>query len=60
ARGLNRIGFSGGVAYNKILTKTIQNAVEGEGLTFLLHKHVPPGDAGTSIGQSLVARSRIS
>ncbi len=59
ARGLNRIGFSGGVAYNKILTKTIRDAVELEGLTFLLHRNVPPGDAGTSVGQSLVARSQI-
>jgi hydrogenase maturation protein HypF len=59
ARGLDKIGFSGGVAYNKILTKTIRDEIESEGFTFLIHRHVPPGDAGTSIGQSLVARSII-
>ncbi len=56
---LDKIGFSGGVAYNKILTKIIRHTIEEEGLTFLIHHHVPPGDAGTAVGQSLVARSQI-
>ena len=58
-QGISKIGFSGGVAYNKILTRTIRTTIEDQGLTFLIHNKVPPGDAGTSVGQALVARSRI-
>jgi hydrogenase maturation protein HypF len=57
--GINKVGFSGGVAYNKILTRTIRSVVEKEGLDFLIHRSIPPGDAGTSAGQSLVARSKL-
>jgi hydrogenase maturation protein HypF len=57
--GLRAIGFSGGVAFNKILTRTIRQIVEDQGLRFLTHKHVPPGDAGTSIGQSYAARAAL-
>ena len=59
SNGINKIGFSGGVAYNKILTKTIRAVIQKEGLEFLIHRHIPPGDAGTSAGQSLVARSKV-
>jgi hydrogenase maturation protein HypF len=58
-RGISKIGFSGGVAYNKILTRMIRTTIEDQGLTFLIHSKVPPGDAGTSVGQALVARSSI-
>jgi hydrogenase maturation protein HypF len=56
--GIEKIGFSGGVAYNKILTQKIKQIIELKGLTFLIHNHVPPGDAGTSVGQALITRSR--
>ncbi len=59
SNGIQKIGFSGGVAYNKILTRVIRSIVEKEGIQFLLHQSVPPGDAGTSAGQSLVSRSMI-
>ncbi len=58
-QGISKIGFSGGVAYNKILTRTIRTTIEDQDLTCLIHNKVPPGDAGTSVGQALVARSRI-
>jgi hydrogenase maturation protein HypF len=57
-QGISKIGFSGGVAYNKILTRMIRSTIEGQDLTFLIHNKVPPGDAGTSVGQALVGRSR--
>ncbi len=59
SQGIKKIGFSGGVAYNKILTRTIRSEIENEGYEFLMHRNIPPGDAGTSAGQSLVARARI-
>jgi len=57
--GTQYIGFTGGAAYNKILTRTIRKIVEEGGFTFLMHHHVPPGDAGVSVGQTVVARSTI-
>lgn len=57
--GIKRIGFSGGVAYNQILNRTIQDKVQKSGINFLMHKNVPPGDAGTAVGQALITRSKI-
>ena len=54
--GINKVGFTGGVAFNKILTKVIQDVVNRNGLQFLVHRAVPPGDAGISVGQVHVAR----
>ena len=48
---IHAIGFSGGVAYNEIFTHVLQTHAEKNGLTFLRHKKVPPGDGGISIGQ---------
>ena len=49
------IGFSGGVAYNEHITVTIRRIVEGNGLKFLVHNRVPPGDGGISFGQAIAA-----
>jgi len=53
-QGINHIGFSGGVACNKILSEMIRKKVESEGLQFITHKHLPPGDGGISFGQAIV------
>jgi hydrogenase maturation protein HypF len=53
-KGTNYIGFSGGVACNKILSELIQKKVESEGLQFIVHKQLPPGDGGISFGQAIV------
>jgi hydrogenase maturation protein HypF len=45
----NQVVFSGGVAYNKMITEyMIKNGV-------LLNKEVPPGDGGISFGQAWIA-----
>ncbi|MDO8055697.1 MAG: carbamoyltransferase HypF, partial [Candidatus Hermodarchaeota archaeon] len=59
SEGLRAIGFSGGVAFNRILTRTIRQVVEDRGLELLVHRHVPPGDAGTSVGQGYAARGTL-
>ncbi|MCY3413836.1 MAG: carbamoyltransferase HypF [Candidatus Heimdallarchaeota archaeon] len=46
--GISSIGFTGGIAYNKIITDGLRQTL---GNALLLHKQVPPGDAGISIGQ---------
>jgi hydrogenase maturation protein HypF len=55
---LSHIGFSGGVAYNQILTRTIRQVVQENSLNFLSHQNIPPGDAGISAGQALIARAK--
>ncbi|MBT8171963.1 carbamoyltransferase HypF [Candidatus Bathyarchaeota archaeon] len=52
---VKHIGFSGGVAYNQAMTKTIRKTVEKSGVTFLVHNKIPAGDGGTSFGQAIVA-----
>lgn len=49
------IGFSGGVAYNEHITKTVRQRVEKNGIKFVTQRLIPPGDAGTSIGQTIAA-----
>jgi len=57
---IRKVGFTGGVAYNHILTQSIGDAIHSNGLELLLHDCVPPGDAGTSAGQALVARAQLA
>lgn len=53
--GVRTIGFSGGVAYNERITLAIRNYVQERGFRFIMHNRVPPGDAGISFGQAIVA-----
>ncbi|MBK5133640.1 carbamoyltransferase HypF, partial [Candidatus Bathyarchaeota archaeon] len=53
-KGIKNIGFSGGVASNKIISDIIRKKVESEDLNFIVHKQVPPGDGGLSFGQAIV------
>jgi hydrogenase maturation protein HypF len=54
------IGFSGGVALNKIITKAVIYHVCKEKLKPLIHSNIPPGDGGISIGQVAVAGARLT
>jgi len=56
---VKHIGFSGGVALNTIITKAVVDRVKGVGLFPLIHRNVPPGDGGISIGQIGVAAVKI-
>jgi len=53
--GVPTIGFSGGVAYNEQITLAIRDFVQERGFRFIMHNRVPPGDAGISFGQAIVA-----
>ena len=53
-KGIKNIGFSGGVASNKIISDIIRKKVESEDLNFIVHRQVPPGDGGLSFGQAIV------
>jgi len=48
---IDKIGLTGGVAYNNLFSNAIKETVLKKGLTFLEHNKIPPGDAGVSTGQ---------
>lgn len=49
--GVEHVGFTGGVAFNTIFSREIKRIIEENGLRFLRHRVVPPGDGGLSLGQ---------
>jgi hydrogenase maturation protein HypF len=53
--GVDVVGFSGGVACNEHVASTIRRGVEENGLRFVVHELVPPGDGGISFGQAVAA-----
>jgi hydrogenase maturation protein HypF len=53
--GIKSVGFTGGVACNEQITFVLKRTVEREGLRFLVHEAVPPGDGSLSFGQAVVA-----
>ncbi|RZN44794.1 carbamoyltransferase HypF [archaeon] len=46
------VGFTGGVAINKIMSDILRIECERRGVQFFEHRKVPPGDGGISYGQS--------
>ena len=56
---LDYVGFSGGVALNRIITNAIINHITNEHLTPLIHRHIPPSDGGISSGQAVVAAAKL-
>ncbi|MGB9940784.1 carbamoyltransferase HypF [Methanosarcina sp.] len=53
--GLEKIGLSGGVAYNDHITSCIAGTVTEAGFEFLAHRQIPCGDGCISFGQALAA-----
>ncbi|MBS3812905.1 carbamoyltransferase HypF [Candidatus Bipolaricaulota bacterium] len=56
--GIERIGFSGGVAINEKISSTIRKTVEGAGVKFVTNTAVPVGDGGVALGQLWIAGNR--
>jgi hydrogenase maturation protein HypF len=54
-KGFERIGLSGGVAYNDHITFCIAGNVKEAGFEFLAHRQIPCGDGCISFGQALAA-----
>ncbi|MFW9962035.1 MAG: carbamoyltransferase HypF [Candidatus Sifarchaeia archaeon] len=57
---VKHVGFSGGVALNRIITKAVIDRVNKENLVPFIHANVPPGDGGISIGQVVVAGAKLA
>ncbi len=58
--GIQQVGFSGGVALNRIITRAIISELSHHELEPLLQDSIPPGDGGISVGQIAVAASRLN
>jgi hydrogenase maturation protein HypF len=56
--GTKYIGLTGGVSYNGTITRMFKQLVLDTGHPFILHKDVPNGDGGVSIGQAAIAAKR--
>lgn len=58
--GLNRVILSGGVFQNRLLlVKTLDGLVKG-GFEPFFHRRVPTNDGGLSLGQAVIAASKIT
>lgn len=53
--GVEVIGGTGGVFYNKAISMNIKNKVESSGYRFIQHKNSCAGDGSVSMGQAAVA-----
>jgi hydrogenase maturation protein HypF len=58
--GLSKVVLSGGVFYNDIVLTGMIQALEAKGLTVFTHTLVPTGDGGISLGQVVVAGTRMT
>jgi len=57
--GIHHVGFSGGVAVNRIITRAVTDQILKHNLIPILHSLVPPGDGGISVGQVATAAARL-
>jgi hydrogenase maturation protein HypF len=55
AQDLDTVVLTGGVFQNARLTEVVEAALATAGLRVLLHREVPPNDAGISVGQAAIA-----
>jgi hydrogenase maturation protein HypF len=53
------VGFSGGVALNRIITSSIEHQIKEYRLVPVFHSMVPPGDGGISVGQVATTAARL-
>ena len=57
--GRERVALTGGCFQNRLLVERTAGLLEREGFEVLLHRQVPPGDGGISLGQVAVAAARL-
>ncbi|MEW6401480.1 MAG: carbamoyltransferase HypF [Chloroflexota bacterium] len=57
--GLNEVALSGGVWQNMLLLKRTLTLLEASGFTVYVHHQVPTNDGGLSLGQAVIAASKL-
>ena len=60
AEGIDRVCLSGGTFQNFYLLDRAVAGLRREGFEVFLHAAVPPNDGGISLGQAVIANSRLS
>ncbi len=60
AVGQPKVALSGGCFQNRLLTEHAADHLERAGFEVLLHRQVPPNDGGISLGQAVIAATRLS
>ncbi len=58
--GCERVALTGGCFQNQLLVERAARRLEASGFTVLLHRAVPTGDGGISLGQVAVAAARLA
>jgi hydrogenase maturation protein HypF len=57
--GAPRVALAGGCFLNRLLVERAAQRLAARGFEVLLHRQVPPGDGGISLGQVAVAAARV-
>ena len=57
---IKTIGITGGVSYNIPITEMVEKQVKKAGLKFIVHRNIPNGDGGISIGQNAIVGYKLS
>ncbi|MDD5448091.1 MAG: carbamoyltransferase HypF [Actinomycetota bacterium] len=57
--GISDVALSGGVFQNKLLLRKVLEGMREKGLTPMIHRRVPTGDGGISLGQAVIAAQRF-
>lgn len=58
--GVRRVVFSGGVFQNMKLARMVVEKLHSQNLELFFHRRVPCNDGGISLGQAVIAASRVS
>jgi hydrogenase maturation protein HypF len=58
--GVAPVALSGGCFHNRRLTERAVTLLGADGFETLIHRRVPPGDGGISLGQAAIAACRTS
>jgi len=57
--GIRDIGLTGGVSYNRTISRMFMDLASATDHPFILHRDVPNGDGGISVGQAAIAVNRL-
>ena len=57
-KGIEEIGISGGVSYNRPIVKSIRSYLNNQGYNLLVHEKIPNGDMGVPFGQAVIASAK--
>ena len=57
--GSEFIGLTGGISYNATITRMFLDLVSDTGYRPILHREIPNGDGGVSIGQTAIALEKL-